>query len=218
MTSTLRFEIRGSELKQLTDIYAKPFNGLAELLTENNISPNEVEDAIDNLKAMKFQRFCKIVALLDKIQLPEGDSHIDRFEYGILKLKIPKYQDPLAKIIEHIKLMHAENMEEDYSAANAGFNTVNRMRVVIRKLLMCSNINKDKARQAVNDLNHDILTEMLLKLMNVSVDLKAIRNLNRKDGLLLKFNINNRGITSYIVEALTKGGCTLPKAEFQFKV
>lgn len=202
----------------MPDIYAKPFNGLAQLLAENNISRNEKEDAIDTLKAMKFQRFCKIVALLDKIKLSEGD--IDTFTNGILKLKIPRHQDPLAKIIEHIKRRYDDNMGEDYSAANAGFNTVNRMRVVIRKLLMCSNIDKDKARQAVNDLNHDILTEMLLRLTNVSVDLEAIRKLNRKDGLLLKFNINNRfqrRFTSYIVEALRKGGCTLPKAEFHFQ-
>ena len=206
---------RDSTLEHLPDIFGEPFNQLKQWLSANAILPNVVEDATDNTKAMTPKMFCKIVTLLDKLSNDEKESK--RLTDDIANMNIGRAGDALTRINELIlnRVPSVTSVNIVPSAAFNVVNTVSGIRAVFKKLLVVSGIDPALADQDVNGLKSDILTKMLQNCRQVFNDLDAIRKHNRKDSLLLKFNIHNR-ITSLIVEALTKGGSSISKAKILF--
>lgn len=193
---TLCFEISGCTLKYLHEISDKLFGQLKEVLIAGSTSDKK---AISSIKDPKLQLFFEIFELLDKIGTLAKTSTNELLD-GIKDLLISK---------------QTSTDSSNHSAVNAEVDTVNRIRDVIEQMLVLNGIPQENAKQAVDDLESNVLNETLKKVKLVFNSLKAIHTCNQKD-LLINFNIackQKKNITSLIVEALQKGWYKLRKAE-----
>lgn len=208
------FEISGSTLEHLPEIFEKLFLRLEELLIAKCTLADEVLQVIANIKAKtQLLLFLEIVALMDKTRVSEGGTQ--QLRYDIANLEKTETNDLLVGIKDLLISRETSSDSSSDSAANAEFDTVNQMRAIIEQMLVVNGIQTENAKQAVDDLQPDILSEMLDKVKFVFANLKAIRAYNQTD-LLIKFNImdgQENSLTSVIVEALKKGGCTFRKTE-----
>lgn len=168
------------------------------------------------MKDMRIQLFCKIVDLLDQLVISKEDTQA--FKDHIARLKQGTTNELLAEIKKFL-IWKQDQVDKSHSPNNNDYDTVSRLRSVIKKLLAVNGILREKAKEVVDELDPNVLKDMLVKVKLVYENLTAIRKHSHND-LLISFNIKNRKnrrITSFIIDALKKGGFTLSEAEIHFQ-
>lgn len=199
----LFFSISGPTLEYLPEIFEKLLNRLDELLTAGRTSKSRV---IANITAeTKLELFFETVELLEKVKISKGDA--GQFRHDIGNLKKTTTNELLTGIRDLLLCKQTSSDDSSHSAANADVDTVNRLRDVMEQMLVVNGIPPENAKQAVDDLEKDVLDETLTNIKSVVINLEAIR----KHDQLIKFNINTKQKETIIIEALKKGGCTLRK-------
>lgn len=190
-------------MESLPEIFENLLNRLEESLTAGATSENKVRQVIAKIKRKtKIDLFLKIVELLDKTRVSRINAQSFRKEMANFKKKTTN--ELLAEIEGVISSRQATPSDEcKHSALSTKSDTVNRMLDVIEQMLIVNGIPQGKAKQAVDDLDKDVLGEALANIRKIlATDLDAIR----KHEKLIKLNHKSRQKDTVIVEALMKGG------------